>query len=291
MEKIKFHYEEYVEIFNKKINEYLPQDNNAVCEAMRYAVGNGGKRIRPLLTLAFCWLCGGEPTDAIPFACAIEFIHTYSLIHDDLPCMDDDCLRRGKPSCHVQFGEAIALLAGDALLTLAFNVLMRADNLSDEKRVKAGRELSRAAGYSGMIGGQMYDIQNEGKNVSIDMLETTEILKTGELISAAAVLGCIAGGAEDKYIAIARLFAKNIGLAFQIQDDILDATGDAETLGKTAGIDIKNNKSTYVSKMGLEASENIVRVLTEEAVQQIQMFGKKSEWFCDFAKNLANRRR
>ncbi len=257
-------------------------DEEIVADAMRYSLQNGGKRIRPVLVLEFCRLCGGDVKKALPFAAAIEMIHTYSLIHDDLPCMDDDDMRRGKPSCHKKFGEEYALLAGDGLLTLAFEMLTKAD-LSDSQKVSAVKALSLHAGYQGMIGGQMVDLMSEGKAVSLDRLKTMDNLKTGKLINCAALLGCIAANADAEKTEHALIFTGAVGLAFQIVDDILDVTSTEEKLGKPIGSDSEKEKSTYVSLLGIEKSKEYAQELTSEAVNALSYFGDDAE----FLKNLA----
>lgn len=279
----------YLDEINSALKEYLPAADDVVSQAMRYSVENGGKRIRPALLLEFCRVCGGDYKKAVPFACALEMIHTYSLIHDDLPCMDNDDFRRGKPSCHIAFGEEYALLAGDALLTLAFETAMKS-NLSAEITVKAAKELAKAAGVMGMVGGQVLDLQNEGKKVGVSDLQKTDELKTGELIRAACVLGCICAGADDKKIAAAEKYAHDIGIAFQIVDDILDVTSDEETLGKPIGSDEENQKSTYVSLLGIEKSRKTAEELTLNAQKALDAFDGDVSSLKDFAEKLKNRK-
>jgi geranylgeranyl diphosphate synthase type II len=279
----------YLDEINSALKEYLPAADDVVSQAMRYSVENGGKRIRPALLLEFCRVCGGDYKKAMPFACALEMIHTYSLIHDDLPCMDNDDFRRGKPSCHIAFGEEYALLAGDALLTLAFETAMKS-NLSAEITVKAAKELAKAAGVMGMVGGQVLDLQNEGKKVGIPDLQKTDELKTGELIRAACVLGCVCAGADDKKIAAAEKYAHDIGIAFQIVDDILDVTSDEETLGKPIGSDEENQKSTYVSLLGIEKSRKTAEELTLNAQKALDAFDGDVSSLKDFAEKLKNRK-
>ena len=279
----------YLDEINSALKEYLPTADDVVSQAMRYSVENGGKRIRPALLLEFCRVCGGDYKKAVPFACALEMIHTYSLIHDDLPCMDNDDFRRGKPSCHIAFGEEYALLAGDALLTLAFETAMKS-NLSAEITVKAAKELAKAAGVMGMVGGQVLDLQNEGKKVGVSDLQKTDELKTGELIRAACVLGCVCAGADDKKIAAAEKYAHDIGIAFQIVDDILDVTSDEETLGKPIGSDEENQKSTYVSLLGIEKSRKAAEELTLNAQKALDAFDGDVSSLKDFAEKLKNRK-
>lgn len=279
----------YLDEINSALKEYLPTADDVVSQAMRYSVENGGKRIRPALLLEFCRVCGGDYKKAVPFACALEMIHTYSLIHDDLPCMDNDDFRRGKPSCHIAFGEEYALLAGDALLTLAFETAMKS-NLPAEITVKAAKELAKAAGVMGMVGGQVLDLQNEGRKVGIPDLQKTDELKTGELIRAACVLGCVCAGADDKKIAAAEKYAHDIGIAFQIVDDILDVTSDEETLGKPIGSDEENQKSTYVSLLGIEKSRKTAEELTLNAQKALDAFDGDVTSLKDFAEKLKNRK-
>lgn len=287
--------EQDVAQINEGIDRYLPlawDGQETVCRAMRYSITDGGKRIRPVLTLEFCRLCGGEAETALPFACAVEMIHTYSLIHDDLPCMDDDEMRRGKPSCHIKFGEAYALLAGDALLTLAFETMLRyADpaRIPAQQTLRAARILSEEAGCSGMIGGQVIDLKSEGKQVDVDTLRTMDRLKTGALISAAARMGCAVAGADEEKLEAAGRYAAHIGLAFQIVDDILDVTGDAATLGKPVGSDRQKEKSTYVSLLGLDTCRGLVEELTQKAQAVLTPFGAESWFLKELAHTLAQR--
>lgn len=278
----------YTDKINAALEEYFPSGDDVVSQAMRYSVRNGGKRIRPALVLAFCKVCGGDEDSALAFACALEMIHTYSLIHDDLPCMDDDDFRRGKPSCHVAYGEANALLAGDGLLTLAFETAAKSA-LSAEKTVRGIAELSKAAGVCGMIGGQVMDLENEGKKVGVETLKKTDALKTGELIRVACVLGCIAAGADSEKITAAEKYAADIGLAFQIVDDILDVVGDEKALGKPIGSDKENEKSTYVSALGLDGSREAVSRLTKSAKEALNGFDGDTEFLKNFADEMEKR--
>lgn len=292
-------FNEYVSLINEAANKYVSEEafegrNSAglseMLKAMAYSLGNGGKRIRPLLTLEFCRLCGGDYKKAVPFALGAEMIHTYSLIHDDLPCMDDDGMRRGKPSSHKVFGEANALLAGDALLTLAFETVLSAEGVGADAKVKAALELAKAAGCSGMIAGQVMDLANEGKSVPLDDIRKTDKLKTGEMIRVSCVMGCIAAGADEEKIKAAEIYSGNIGLAFQIVDDILDVTSDAETLGKPIGSDSENEKSTYVSLLGLEKSAEYAEELTKDAKTALDIFGDEGEFLATLADMLAGRK-
>ncbi len=273
-------------------NEALPQ-YKTLFESMEYSVKNGGKRVRPLLTLLFYNACGKDDVlKAMPMAEAVEFIHTYSLIHDDLPCMDNDDYRRGKLSNHKVYGEAIALLAGDGLLTAAFeriSVWSLAGLYDAETAVKAINELSVYAGSRGMIGGQIIDIANENNpDADYETLQLMDSLKTGCLISVACALGCIAAGADDALIASAKNFGTKLGLAFQIKDDILDVTSSLEKLGKMTGSDKENNKSTYVTLLGIEKCEELVKQLTNEAMDSLNVF-PNNELIKEYANYLADR--
>lgn len=279
----------YLNEINEALEAYLPTDDGIVSQAMRYSIKNGGKRIRPELVLQFCRASACDYKKAMPFACAIEMIHTYSLIHDDLPCMDDDDFRRGQPSCHIKFGEEYALLAGDALLTLAFETALSAD-LPLGRVVNAAKVLAEASGIRGMIGGQVLDLENEGKNACLEAIEKTDKLKTGELVRASCVMGCIAAGASDEKIKAAEKYAASVGLAFQIVDDILDVTSQSNVLGKPVGSDKENEKSTYVSLLGVEKSKNLAKELTQSAKKSLEAFDGDTCALKDFADSLQNRK-
>ncbi len=290
----KYTFEEYITLINDALMSYLEKEASShgeaiMREAMSYSVENGGKRIRPVLTLEFCRLCGGDVESALPFACAIEFIHTYSLIHDDLPCMDDDDMRRGKPSSHIRFGEANALLAGDSLLTLAFETALSTEKFDASTVVKAASIIAEAAGRAGMIAGQVLDLENENRSVTADDLRQVDELKTGELIRAACLLGCTAAGADSEKCAAAVSFARNLGLAFQVVDDILDVTSDAATLGKPIGSDESNNKNTYVSLLGLSGAQEAAGKLTAAAIDALDVFGGDADFLIDLSKKLLSR--
>ena len=267
--------EEYTKMINSALEDYLPvavDGQREVLRAMKYSLQNGGKRIRPILVLEFCKMCGGKAEDALPFACAIEYIHTYSLIHDDLPCMDDDDMRRGKPSCHMMFGQATALLAGDALLTHAFEAVASAD-LSEDKIAQAVALLAQNAGVGGMIGGQVLDLKYESMaDPTLSDIITVHKLKTGALISAACLLGCIAAGADEKALSAASNYAYALGIAFQIKDDLLDINGNEETLGKPVGSDAQQNKVTYVDLVGERKAQKDVERITEKALSHLSVF-------------------
>ena len=240
-------------------------------EAMEYSLMAGGKRIRPVLVLETCRMCGGDPQKALPFAAAVEMVHTYSLIHDDLPAMDDDQLRRGRPTNHVVYGEATAILAGDALLTAAFGQLTAAQ-LPAQRIVDGVSCLSRAAGPEGMVGGQALDMAGEGRALTRSELEQLQSLKTGALIAAAAQLGCIAAGGSEEQLKQITRYAQALGRAFQVRDDMLDVTSSDEELGKPVGSDRVNEKSTFVTALGLAGCQQLMEQLTREAVEALEEF-------------------
>ena len=269
-------------------------DIQKLVSAMKYSLMAGGKRVRPMLVLEFAKLCGGSEEAAMPFACAIEMIHTYSLIHDDLPCMDNDDLRRGKPTNHKVYGEATALLAGNGLLTLAFETALSAKAIElngYEKCAQAAKVLALYAGADGMLGGQMIDLESEGKSVSVDHLKEMDNKKTGALMIAACKLGCISAGATKEQLDAACSYADNIGLAFQIIDDILDITSSTETLGKPVGSDDENEKSTYAALLGIEECKKLSAELTENAVNALDIFENDTEKLRNFAYYLLNRKK
>lgn len=294
-------FSEKMSIFKRETEEFLnsciptnpvEEEQQILFDAMNYSLSDGGKRIRPVLTLAFCEACGGDYRDALSFAGAIEMIHSYSLVHDDLPCMDDDDMRRGKPSCHKKFGEANALLAGDALFTLAFETALNENtNIPSERVIKAAKVLAYYAGACGMVGGQIIDLMSETKHNGLEKLKNMDALKTGALIKAASEMGCIVAGANEEQLNAAKTFSESIGLAFQIQDDILDVTSSSEELGKPVGSDVENEKSTYVALLGLEESAKLVNELTLEAQNALNVFGEKGEFLKELALVLSNRRK
>ncbi|MDG9728862.1 polyprenyl synthetase family protein [Ignatzschineria sp. RMDPL8A] len=245
-------------------------------EAMRYSALNGGKRLRPMLLIAAGHLSGADAKILYPLGMAIEMIHAYSLIHDDLPAMDDDSLRRGKPTCHIQFDEATAILAGDALLTESFVILSHLEGISDSAKIKLIQLFSHSAGASGMVGGQMMDLEGEERKITSDELVAIHRLKTGKLIKASILAGAIAGNADEKTLMHLTEFADNIGLAFQVKDDILDVTGTSEELGKTAGKDLEQEKSTYVTLLGLEKATTILDELIDKAFANLNALGEKN---------------
>ena len=277
--------------------EKMLQDSNAsktLFKAMKYSLMAGGKRIRPVLCLAACEAVSGVPEDALTAACALEMIHTYSLIHDDLPAMDDDQLRRGKPTCHIAFDEATAVLAGDALLTLAFEVLSYGDFDKGNQAaqwLQVIRLISVAAGYQGMIQGQMLDIASEGLNLSTAELETMHRLKTGALIEASLACGALLGGADDRQKALLRDYAHKIGLAFQVADDILNVEGNPEYMGKAVGTDSQREKSTYPSVLGIQAAREFSKKLVQGALQALETFDKQADPLRGIARYSIERKR
>lgn len=249
----------------KKLLECRDASFPELFDAMAYTTLAGGKRIRAFLVLEFARLCGADPASAVPYACAVEMIHAYSLIHDDLPCMDDDDMRRGKKSNHIVFGEANALLAGDGLLTYAFEVAASNGLLAPEKNAKAVSLLASFAGPRGMVGGQVLDLRGEKEKLSYEELYHVDELKTSALIKASAYLGCVAADGGEKYFEAAEKYGQNIGVVFQIVDDILDVTGDEKTLGKPIGSDKESNKTTFLTYMTIEEAKKYAYDLTEEA--------------------------
>lgn len=282
---------EYSQIFNSSLSKFLPDSNSeyaAVVKAAQYSLSAGGKRLRPALTFEFCKMFSGTYSAAVNAAVAVEMVHTYSLIHDDLPCMDNDDMRRGKPSCHIAFGEDIALLAGDGLLTLAFATLAKADSPA-ERIVAAIAVLADFCGINGMVGGQTMDLESENKSISMEKLVMLQQLKTGRLIEAAVRMGCIFGGASKEDTDTCAEYAKNIGLAFQIRDDILDDIGNQELLGKPIGSDKENAKNTFLSFMSVDEAEKLVELHTGLAKSALKKFGSKADDLCDLADYLAYR--
>lgn len=283
---------EYRQIVEKRIDELFPESDAAykkVIDAARYSLTLGGKRIRPIIMMEFCKLCGGNPQDALDLGIALEMIHTYSLIHDDLPCMDNDDMRRGKPSCHKAFGEDTALLAGDALLTEAFFVAANAP-LAPEKLVKAISFLGSNAGVHGMIGGQILDLAFEDITPDATQLQDMCMRKTAALLIAAASIGCIAAGKDDEQtLRSAAKYGYNLGLSFQIIDDILDKTANEKVLGKPVGSDEKNNKTTFVKIFGLDKAFAIAAELSNYALDALDEIGGNTENLYEITNYLLDR--
>jgi len=262
----------------------------SIHKAMRYSVFAGGKRIRPILCLEAARIFAPEPSAALFPGCAIEFIHTYSLIHDDLPSLDNDDLRRGKPTSHKQFGEATAILAGDALLTLAFETVAAAP-VNAERRVAMVTEISTAAGtVNGMVGGQVADLEAEGQRVGAETLEYIHRSKTAALIRASITAGAICAGANAEDVARLRSFGETIGWAFQVTDDILDVTESSAALGKTAGKDLAQEKATYPAVFGLERSQEIASELEKKAIAELAGYGARAQRLREIAEFLGERR-
>ncbi len=286
---------DYAEMTVEALNKYIPETDclqRRVIDAARYSLAAGGKRIRPAMVMEFCRVCGGEPETALPVACAIEMMHTFSLIHDDLPCMDDDDFRRGKPSCHKAFDEATAVLVGDALAILPFRVIADAalrKQLDKDAALKIISLLSELSGFFGMIGGQTVDLENEHKQPSEEVILEMYRMKTGALLEFCCRAGCIAAGAGAAEQLAAGSYGQRLGLAFQIVDDILDVTADEKTLGKPVGSDAADGKYTYVSAAGLENAHEKARQLTEQALEQLSVFDD-NEFLADLTKELLNRR-
>jgi len=295
-----FDLDSYLTSQKKRINRALESllktsdKPDRILEAMTYSLMAGGKRIRPVLCVAAAEAAGGNPEDALPAACALEMVHTYSLIHDDLPAMDDDALRRGKPTCHMAFDEATAILAGDALLTLAFQTLASIELSKAEQAAKWLRVIqliSYAAGYCGMIQGQMLDITSEGRQLTLAELKSLHRLKTGALIEASLSSGAVLGGLNSNKISMFESYAQNIGLAFQFTDDILNVEGDPEIMGKAVGTDKLRNKSTYPSLLGLKKSKDFAGKLVENALQALETFDQKAEPLRAIAKYIVERKK
>ena len=276
------------------LKEYMPSEEGyqkTIMESMNYSLSAGGKRLRPILTMEACKVVGGNVEDAIPFAMAIEMIHTYSLIHDDLPALDNDDLRRGKKTNHIVYGEDMAILAGDALLNYAFEVMLSnsIDKENPNKYLKSINEIAKTSGIYGMIGGQVVDIQSENKQISKEMLDYIHNNKTAAIIIGCMRAGAIIGDATQEQLEKITKYAKNIGLSFQIVDDILDIVGDESKLGKKVGSDIENHKSTYPSLIGLDESKNIAYELIQEAKESINSINKETKFLSDLADYIIDR--
>ncbi len=271
---------DYKDLVEKEIDILFPKLQNEgykeVSDAARYSLTLGGKRIRPIIMLEVCRVFGGSIEDVLNFAVALEMIHTYSLIHDDLPCMDNDDMRRGKPSCHIKYGEDTALLAGDTLLTESFGIAAKSQ-ISKDKIINSIAVLSRCAGLHGMIGGQVLDLSFEKRKPNLEQLENMCKLKTGCLISAAAEIGAIIGGADNSQIEAISNYAFKVGLAFQVIDDILDVTSSSEILGKPIGSDVQNEKTTFVTLLGLEDAKKFALKLTNDALKILSCLPIDSE--------------
>lgn len=285
-------FERYIPVIENKLNELLPESGerySSAVNAMRYSLLSGGKRIRPILLLEFYSLFGGRAEGALNFAAAIEMIQTYSLIHDDLPCMDNDDMRRGRPSCHKAFGYDTALLAGDALLTHAFFAAANAADIPPERVSRAISVLAQKAGIYGMVGGQVMDLDFEKNGANGEELTAMYIKKTSCLLEAAAMCGAVLAGADEETVKKAEEYAENLGLAFQITDDILDCTADEKTLGKPIGSDKKNGKTTFVTLFGLYGAKQKAALLTKKAEDILNGFSGDTSYLKELTEYLLNR--
>jgi geranylgeranyl diphosphate synthase type II len=293
---LKAYLEERRGLVNRALEAYLPKVRGPafrVTQAMHYSLFVGGKRLRPILCLAAAEAVGGDPGEVLPVACALEMVHTYSLIHDDLPAMDDDDLRRGQPTCHKQYDEATAILAGDGLLTEAFRTMAAAAyKYEGRERVLLDviNLMASAAGYQGMVGGQMLDLLAEGRQVTLKELETIHRAKTGALLTAAVRAGALMGGGNRAEVTSLTTYGERFGLAFQITDDLLDVEGETAEMGKAAGMDEKRQKATYPAVLGLDATRAWSRRLVEEAVGALEPFQAQAEPLRELAQYLLIRR-
>lgn len=291
-------FDEYKALIDAHLMDFIPNiDNKSISlyESMKYSLTAGGKRVRPVLLLAACDFAGGNVMEAVPYACAVEYIHTYSLIHDDLPAMDNDDLRRGLPTNHKVYGEALAMLAGDGLLNCAFeaitkDMLLYLDSPDKiKKRIKAANEIAKGAGCRGMIAGQVSDIEAENAPASNELLEYIHLNKTGALFTAAIKAGLYLGNGTPEMLSDFIKYGENLGLAFQIADDILDVIGTTEELGKETGSDEKQHKNTYISINGLEAAQKRLEELTSNALSSIEYYYDNAEFFNNLVMDLAKR--
>ena len=293
---LKAYLEERRKLVNRALEAYLPAVRGPafrVVQAMHYSLFVGGKRLRPILCLAAAEAVGGDAGEALPVACALEMVHTYSLIHDDLPAMDDDDLRRGQPTCHKKFDEATAILAGDGLLTEAFHILAAAAPRFEGREavlLDVTELLAKAAGYRGMVGGQMLDLMAEGRQISFKELELIHRFKTGALLTAATRSGALVGGGNRQEVTALTGYGEKFGLAFQVTDDLLDVEGDTAEMGKAAGQDEKRRKATYPALVGLEASRQWAGRLVEEAVAALEPFPDRAAPLRELAQYLLVRR-
>lgn len=292
-------YDDYKKMIDEHLLDFLPNiDNKSISlyESMKYSLTAGGKRIRPVLLLAACDFAGGDVREALSYACAMEYIHTYSMIHDDLPAMDNDDLRRGVPTNHKVYGEALAILAGDGLLTSAFeamnkDLMLYLDDANQmAKRIRAINAIAKGAGCRGMVAGQVSDIEGENNEYSNEMLEYIHINKTGALIISAIKAGLYLGNPTKDMLSNLDIYSENLGLAYQIADDILDEIGDPKELGKAIGSDKKQHKNTYTSLNGLEAAFARLEHLTDDALEAIAPYYDNAEFFRDLALQLKTRR-
>ena len=292
---LKEYLEQNIELINQYLDKALVSGDtypSVIHQSMRYSVFAGGKRLRPILTLASCQVVGGKPEQALPTSAALELIHTYSLIHDDLPAMDNDDYRRGQLTNHKVFGEAVAILAGDGLLTYAFKLIAKNEELGTPAPVvlQIIKEVSDAAGSLGMVGGQVVDMESENKPADSSVLEYIHSHKTGALFKAAVRAGALIGGANSQQLSALDSYAYNLGLAFQITDDILDVEGDAQLLGKPIGSDIKNKKSTYPSIYGMSKAKEMAVESVEKAKASLSIFGSEADVLAEIVDYLTSRK-
>lgn len=294
---LKFYFKEQSARIDEALDRFLPSETelpHSLHKAMRYSIFAGGKRVRPILMLAACQAVGGDPERAVPAACAMEMVHTYSLIHDDLPAMDDDDFRRGNPTNHKVFGEALAILAGDALLTEAFKLVSDvrfAVGCAPSALLAVIHEIASCAGSYGMVGGQVIDMESEGcKDIDIATVQYIHTHKTGALIKASVVAGALLGGADPERLAAVTRFGEAAGLAFQIADDILDIEGTTEEIGKDAGSDQARGKATYPSVIGLNAAKDEAKAMMDEALRALEMFGAEADPLREIARYIVLRR-
>lgn len=288
-------FDDYKSIVEEHLTDFLPDvDHKSITlyESMKYSLMAGGKRIRPVLLLAACDFCGGRIEEALPYACAIEYIHTYTLIHDDLPCMDDDDLRRGVPTNHIVYGEAVATLAGDGLQSAAYEAMQRDmllyldDPEALKKRIRAAYEITKGCGCRGVVAGQIADMESENRNCSHEMLDFIHLNKTAAMIVAAIRAGAQMGNPDKEMLENMTIYAENLGLAFQICDDILDVIGDEQEMGKKTGQDCENQKATYPALYGLDASKQRLKELTDTAVEALACYYDNAELFTILARQL-----
>jgi geranylgeranyl diphosphate synthase type II len=293
---LKAYLEERRGLVNRALQVYLPAVRGPAfraVEAMYYSLFAGGKRLRPILCIAAAEAVGGDPGEVLVAACALEMIHTYSLIHDDLPAMDDDDLRRGKPTCHKQFDEATAILAGDGLLTEAFHILAAAAPRYEGREavlLEVTELLARSAGYRGMVGGQMLDLQAEGRKITLKELETVHRMKTGALLTASCRMGALLGGGNRQEVTILTGYGEKFGLAFQVTDDLLDVEGETAEMGKPAGSDERRGKATYPALLGVAAARQWAQALVDHAVRDLEPLGAAAEPLAEIARYLLVRR-
>lgn len=283
-------------IIDEALYKYMPSKDlypHILYEGMNYAIFNGGKRLRPIMVLEGAKIAGLNPEKVLPTACALEMMHSYSLVHDDLPAMDNDDLRRGKPTCHIQFGEANAILIGDALLTLAFELIAenaQVEGVESSAVIRVVKEVARAAGHQGMIAGQVLDLSPADLPLNIQDLEKLQSLKTGALFKAALRAGGILGGADNNILELLSQYTQYFGLAFQITDDILDVTGEELLMGKKVGSDKKNDKTTYTSLLGIEAARECARHCVENSIRCLNTLGEQADFLRNLSRYLLNRK-